>query len=372
LTGGDLAARLVARVPADRIHFIVDACGSYFLAYSRGPGGERRPIGAFVDPQPLVTDPRVGLLLSTSSARESHEWEGFQAGVFSHEVRSALLGAADADGDGRVSYREVAAFVQRANAAIPNERFRPDVHAHAPAASDTLVDLRQAHVRRLDIDGAHAGRYYVEDERGVRIADFHSDANGAVSLMLPAGTVRYFARRLDDDVEYAVPSSPDAIALADLTPSKPRSDSRGAAHEAFNLLFTLPFDRSVVVAYRPAPAPLEIATDTTEAPSNGSRTRRVVGWASLATGAAVLGFGATASIVASTIAGGARPSDSQADVARRNKQIVAWHDAAIWSVGGGAAAAIAGLVLLLWPDGASHVQVAPSAAGVVMGYGSTF
>src|SRR5262249_17771567 len=124
ITGSDLAD-MVAKIPATRVHVIADACASYFLAYARGPGGERRPVSGFQDSRELASDPRVGLLLSTSSARESHEWEGFQAGVFSHEVRSGLYGAADADGDGQVSYREIAAFVSKANAAIPNERFRP-------------------------------------------------------------------------------------------------------------------------------------------------------------------------------------------------------------------------------------------------------
>ncbi len=138
ITGADLA-RIVAGIPASRVHVIVDACASYYLAYSRGPGGERRPLSGFQDASQLASDPRVGLLLSTSSARESHEWDGFQAGVFSHEVRSGLYGAADADGDGRVSYREMAAFIRQANGAIPNDRFRPQILARAPRGSDTLL-----------------------------------------------------------------------------------------------------------------------------------------------------------------------------------------------------------------------------------------
>jgi len=113
LSGNDLAATF-AKVPATRIHVIADACASYFLAYARGPGGERRPIDSFGIAPALTADTRIGLLLSTSSARESHEWDAFQSGVFSHEVRSGLYGAADADGDGQVSYREIAAFVARA------------------------------------------------------------------------------------------------------------------------------------------------------------------------------------------------------------------------------------------------------------------
>ena len=45
----------------------------------------------------------------------------------------------DTDGDGRISYREIAAFVARANAAIPGERFRPDVFARPPRSGAPLV-----------------------------------------------------------------------------------------------------------------------------------------------------------------------------------------------------------------------------------------
>src|SRR5262249_39525202 len=133
LSGNELGAEIVSRIGAHSIHMILDACNSYLVAYARGPGGTRRPVKDFASAvYDLGRDPRVGLLLSTSSATESHEWDAFQAGVFSHEVRSGLYGAADADGNGNVSYREIAAFVARANEAIDNDRFRPHVFAHAP------------------------------------------------------------------------------------------------------------------------------------------------------------------------------------------------------------------------------------------------
>src|SRR5262249_3697951 len=125
LDGERLAREIIDPVGADETHLIVDACYSYYLAHERGPGGRRRAIHDVADSNGLSARADVGLLLSTSSARESHEWEGVQAGVFSHEVRSGLYGAADANHDGQVTYREIAAFVARANEAIPNERFRP-------------------------------------------------------------------------------------------------------------------------------------------------------------------------------------------------------------------------------------------------------
>ena len=97
------------------------------LALPRGPGGIRRPASGFVNLEAAARAGHIGFLLSSSLSGETHEWAGFEAGVFSHEVRSGLYGAADADGDGRVTYPEIAAFVERANAAIVNQRFRPRV-----------------------------------------------------------------------------------------------------------------------------------------------------------------------------------------------------------------------------------------------------
>ena len=70
-------------IAADETHLIIDACYSIFLAYSRGPGGARRPLYGFTRLKGITDNDRVGLLLSTSAARESHEWDALQAGVFS-------------------------------------------------------------------------------------------------------------------------------------------------------------------------------------------------------------------------------------------------------------------------------------------------
>jgi len=57
---------------------------------------------------------------------------------------------ADADGDGQVTYQEIAGFVQRANASVQSERFRPDVFAHPATASGALIDLlRLARTEKL-------------------------------------------------------------------------------------------------------------------------------------------------------------------------------------------------------------------------------
>jgi hypothetical protein len=370
----DDLARLVSSIPATRVHVIVDACASYYLAYSRGPGGERRPLRGFQDSPQLANDPRVGLLLSTSSARESHEWDGIQAGVFSHEVRSGLYGAADADGDGRVSYREIAAFVSRANAAIPNERFRPNVHARAPRQSDTLLDLRRGLNRRLDIDGAHAAHYRIEDARGVWLLDVHNGKDQTVHVVRPSPNGPIYVHRIDDDAEFAVPSSPDVVALADLEGGRPRAAARGAAHEAYNLLFALPFDRGVVQAYTEP-------SEQIPSPGNSRREvghaipvpglRRTLGWGGIGLGAIGIGVGVAMSISAATEAQGGAARQSQVDVSQRNARISAWNTGAGVGYAAGGLAMATGLVLLLWPD-PQHVLVTASSSGAYVGYANAF
>lgn len=381
ITGADLG-RVFTRVPATRIHLIADACASYFLAYSRGPGGERRPIDSFGMVPALLTDPRVGLLLSTSSARESHEWDQFQSGVFSHEVRSGLYGAADADGDGQVSYREIAAFVSRANAKVPNERFRPDVHARAPrsgASTDTIIDLRRSQ-RRLEVDGKHAGRYFLEDSRGVRIADFHNAQGHTMQLVRPPTSLgRMYLRRLDDDKELVVDSAPELVAIATLPAGEPRSAVRGAAHESFNELFALPFDPQCVSDYErehprePTPPSQPRDNVALMAPSSGITVRRALGAGLVGAGALSIGTGVVYALLN-------KPhvyfsGTSQADAAAQNARARSAGTIALGCYIGGGVAIAAGLGVLLWPDKdtkSGRVGGGASAHGGFVTYDGTF
>ena len=370
LTGKELSEALLAKVPATRIHFIVDACNSYLLAYGRGPGGQRRAIeGGFSKAMALSADERVGLLLSTSSARESHEWEGFQGGVFSHEVRSGLYGAADVDGDGVVGYREIAAFVQRANASIPNERFRPDVWAKAPAGTDELADLRQGLRRRLEIDGEHGARYLLEDPRGVRLADFNNAQGQALRLMRPlaaGGTL--FLRRLSDEKEYAVGGAEEVVALSSLEAAEPRVHGRGAAHESFQKLFELPFDRSTVASFSLPPAGVGLTLEA----APGLPPRKVGALVAYGLGAAGVVGGIWTAVSTKEIRDGAAGDRSQYETVARNQRIDRGNAAtiAVFSVGG--AALITGMVLMLWPEEGPRIALAPTAHGAMASLSGEF
>nr|WP_153866728.1 MULTISPECIES: caspase family protein [Myxococcaceae] len=359
LTGHALAEGLLQRVAATRVHLIVDACSSYFLAYGRGPGGHRRTLEGFSELTRLADDGRLGLLLSTSSARESHEWEGFQSGVFSHEVRSGLYGAADADGDGRVSYREIAAFVERANAAIANERFRPELHARPPPADGEgaapLLELARALPHRIEVDGGEEAHLVLEDAQGVRLAELHSGAGQRTWLVRPAGRGPLWVRRVDDGTEYRIGDTPEVVHLAQLTAQPPRTASRGAAHEAFGRIFSLPYSRAEVERYAfprpqgPAPVP------------ERSRLRTWVGWSGVALSGVGLGAGALMTMRAQGVRREAQPGDSQATFAERNAQIGQLNRSAAWLYAAAGAAGLTGAALLLWPS--KETRAVPVATG---------
>jgi hypothetical protein len=261
--------QLLGQTGADETHVVVDACyGALFIA-ARGPGGDAVPVPLGFSSQAEANWPaHTGLIAARSSGEQSHEWSEFQAGVFSHEVRSGLRGAADADLDGRVSYRELAAFVERANAAVPNARYRPQI---AVKPLDGNLDAALADLRRapfvIELDLPDNGHLVLESGRGVRLADAHPEAGAQVKLYLGDSDAVIYVRREKPALELRVEAHPGKIALSSLPRSAPSATVRGPAHEAFRHLFALPFAAHIAHDYvpptgvdrsRPPPHPIEV------------------------------------------------------------------------------------------------------------------
>ena len=372
LTGDDLDRTVLRAIGADESHVIIDACYSYLLAHERGPGGRTRAVQGFSHTGGGLDRPDVGLLLSTSSARESHEWDGFQAGVFSHEVRSGLHGAADIDGDGQIDYREIAAFVDRANAAIPNDRLRPDLFARPPAGQSRLLDLRAARERSLLVDAqVQEGHYFLEDRAGNRLVEFHSAAHKNVRLVR-AGDQALFLFNVGTGTEYEIASTAGETRLGSIAPRPAPARPRGAAQHAFSLIFSLPFDDAAVTQYRfPAPTAETVLAAQPE-PAPIPRWRRLA--ASGAVGAAGLFALASGALVITSRQDASRAQGaSQTRAAELNLGIETDRRRALWLGGASAAALAAGLGLWLWPTAAVEPQVVAGAGGVTgFGLGGRF
>ncbi len=243
---------MLARSQAHSNHVIVDACKSYFLAFEKGPGGQReRYRGNFARTTVPARLANTGFLLSTSSDGDSHEWERYQAGVFSHEVRSGLRGAADVDRDGHITYAELGAFLMTANQGIANPRYRPDFSVHPPGLppgelSRGLLSWEPAQ-QALLIDRPGIGHVYLEGPTGERLADAHVATDHVIALYLPDERP-LFLRKDDDASEYVVQAE-GPVRVSSLAAAVPSVTRKGALHLAFEQLFEAPFGAAEVEAF---------------------------------------------------------------------------------------------------------------------------
>jgi hypothetical protein len=345
---------------ATRNHVIIDACKSYFAVMGKGPGGVRVPfVGHFADGAPLP--PRTGFLLSTSSDGESHEWERYQAGIFSFEVRSGLRGSADANGDGRITYAEIGGFLTRANAGIANVRFRPDFLVVAPGGGtegleDSLVQWAEG-TTSLVLDG-NPGHLYVEGAQGERVLEINPSPGQVFALRLPTDRP-LFIRTAGGTEERVMQTTAGAI-LSSLPRSPSTVSSKGALNLAFAQLFSAPFDAGAVQAFalgyvaRQETPPREVIAAT--------RLRQASPF--VAGGAVLVGLVATGVAIER---GQVTAQTSQLERVGRNQGIVA-ANVTIGAAGGLAAAALASWAILSWsnPDAGPRVAVAPGPGGAVV------
>jgi hypothetical protein len=263
----DMFHEVLAKSPATTNHLIVDACNAYYLVHRRGDGAappRKDAVQAFIAREDLGRYPNTGVLLSTSSEKDTHEWSAYRAGVFSHELRSAMAGGADVNGDGEIAYSEIAAFVAAANQHV-TDKARVEVFARPPAANVTrpLVDLRAARFTHwLRVPAGMPSRIFLEDQRGVRYADAHVGGQHPVVFGL-VPSAHYFVRTSDGARETRIDL--DHRRRIDLDRSRMRVaavSSRGAVEQSFRLhLYAEPFDanfyRGFVAAQGGVSVPLD-------------------------------------------------------------------------------------------------------------------
>lgn len=242
LSRADLTS-LLKRSPATYNHVFVDACKSHFLAFDKGPGGSREPYLASTETMLPGEFGNAGFVLSTSSNGDSHEWERFQRGILSYEVQSALRGAADANGDDRVTYAELGAFLENANQRIPNAKYRPDFGVHPPGG-DKKENLNREVFRWKDdrsvveLDGG-LGHVYIENARGERLLDAHPAPGQKLKLHVPSERPLFVVQ--DDEQAEHVVDTLGPVSVTSLEPARPKIARRGALHLAFQKLFGAPF-----------------------------------------------------------------------------------------------------------------------------------
>jgi len=334
---------LLSRSPASYNHVFVDACKSYFLVFDRGAGGHRTAYsGNWVESVParLVN---AGFVLSTSSDRESHEWERYQGGVLSHQLRSGLRGAADANADGVISYAELGAFLSTANRAIQNPRFKPDFMVRAPGQDlDRAILSYPTSRTSLYFAPGNWGHFYVEDARGTRLLDAHPATTGALRLHLP-NERPLFVRQNDERAEYVV-TTPGSVAIAGLSPTTPEVAQRGALSLAFQFMFSAPFGPSDVAQFRMAPR----APPADEAPTRKS-SRSTVATVAGVTAVTAAAAGVTLNALALHESLGQKDA-SHHDLAQSNQRIVRFNRASVPCYAVALAAGLTWAWARFWPE----------------------
>lgn len=344
---------LLSRSPASKNHVFVDACKSYFLAFDRGPGGRRRPYvgNALAQKVPAQLD-NTGFVLSTSSDRDSHEWERYQGGILSHELRSALRGAADTDLNAGISYAEIGAFLTTANYGIRNPRFRPDFMVRPPA-NDFSREVLKWKRAPAPLSFAHKtwGHFYVETASGDRLLDAHPAPDQPLQLWVPEQRP-LFVRRNDGRAEYVI-TSHEPVQVAELTPSLPQTASRGALNLALEQIFTVPFAAGDVRRFERAPPAYDTGAEPVRASSSRSTIRTVSGVTAITA--------ASAGLVLNAISGATYLSaedESQRETQQLNDRIRTLNRASLGCYVGAALATGVWALANWWPEGS--VGVAPT------------
>ena len=191
LGAADLEA-LVAKVGAAQTHLILDSCNSYFMIRPRKPGGLPLAAGLAQEAAGFAGGPQVGAFLSTSSEQTVYEWSEIQSGIFSYLVRSGLMGAADANRDGRITYDELRGFVGVASRNVPNPAVRPNVFSRAPSGDggQVLLDLNLGRARALELPAGQ--RFILRNADGFRLAELHTEARFSPTVRVWGGRELHF------------------------------------------------------------------------------------------------------------------------------------------------------------------------------------
>jgi hypothetical protein len=191
-TGADLQ-RAFADSPADVNQIFIDACKSQSLFTAKGAADDDElgpDFGRLIDQieRAARRDANLGIITSTQSEQPSGEARDLRAGYFSHVVVSGLTGAADANGDGIVQFREMAAFVSLYTKRLSGQQ--PWFHAPRGKLDQTLLDLRGR--KDVLVFPANLGGHFLVLDGAGRVvrAELHKAFGNPTRLVVPPGRLQ--------------------------------------------------------------------------------------------------------------------------------------------------------------------------------------
>jgi hypothetical protein len=302
LTQEVLYTEVLSALKARFVHVIVDACHAAAVVRPRDVQADTVVLSPDeIDAQWARTTldglANVGALVASSASAQSHEWDNWQHGVFTHEVLSGLRGAADVNGDRRIEYSEMAAFLGAANSEVADRaaRVKPLIKAPRAAARAPIVALDGARKPGFLVGRpGMLGAIWVEASDGQRIADLSSEQAHTVRLLVPSER-RLFVRSASGEVEVRVAAG-GAVDFADLTLQAHTSRDKGSVDLSLERgLFAAPFGPAYYRGFVDSasdwvavPLGTERGTPAMTASDNDGRTVRALGWSALGVSGALL------------------------------------------------------------------------------------
>lgn len=296
LTRNKLFAEILETSPADHNHVLIDACRSEQFVLTRGKKGWRNDrvaedgtadVGRYLGKNHLGGHPDTGVIVAHSADQQTHEWERYRGGIFTHQLLSGLRGGADLNGDGAVEYSELGAFVAAANSGVKDPRARLEVTVRPPAEDQRQPILRHDSIASQRVlyfpQGEDQRLYTVEDTRGVRLADLRRAGDQPGYLRLPDGDVFISRRTADgsgDAQEATIPADVRGVTeLPELTFTRTKRAARGALDQAFRAgLFATPYGPGYYAGYTDTRGLLGVAdptwrVETWEVDEDGNETK---------------------------------------------------------------------------------------------------
>jgi uncharacterized caspase-like protein len=281
-----LYEQILARLPADEVHVLIDACHAEAVVRPRDLEAEAVTVSAaqasaFLVEHTLLRFPHVGAIVAATTDKKAHEWDALGHGIFTHELLSALRGGADVNHDRRLEYSEVYAFMTAANREVSDRRARLAVVARPPdsnrrAALLTLTDFPAERAGWLVGIPGHHGIVEVGDERGRRLATLHGDREFLADVLLPAGST-VFVSDEHGEARYRVEAG-RATRFDALTFTAPGVRERGALAEAVRRgLFAAEYGRPYyqgIVDQTEGFLPVEFSTADAEPAGSAAASRR--------------------------------------------------------------------------------------------------
>lgn len=267
LTRADLFGKILASSVASHNHVLIDACRSEQFVLSRGrskwksdqaEGGYGEAVKRYLDSHHLGAFPNTGVVLAHSVDQQTHEWERYRGGIFTHELVSGLRGGADLNGDGHVEYSELGAFVSAANSSVDDPRARLQVVVRPPADDERrpiLVHPALLGTRVLLLTGDSSDLWTIEDGHGVRVADLRRSGERPGYVRLPEGELFVVRERPGDDgpvrEEVTIPAADGGVILASRLSFAPSTQqARGALDRALRAgLFATPYGPGYYAGY---------------------------------------------------------------------------------------------------------------------------